>query len=282
MKTQCDVVRDLMPLCIDDAASAESTKYVAEHMAECEECKAYYEKMKAVIPKQEGAEEGQEQAEFGKAAELMKLKHRIRVRRNVFIGILIGMLAVAGIYIGWQGLAVNFNGEIPKDQYSVSLAQLKDGRVIGSVNYQKSKRIIGGIFTERGTRNWDKSADSAENPYLLRLWITTTLIPRHMKSENRNGRAFILNNIDEVDLIKVGKKEDQIIWKRGDVIARASEEMEVFYQAEEEFTQYLDMLNKELVLDDTEMNEGNKDAWNRRKSLFIHQEQLRQQVPEWQ
>ena len=58
--------------------------------------------------------------------------------------------------------------------------------------------------------------------------------------------------------------------------------MEVFYKAEDEFTQYLDILNKELVLDDTEMNEGNKDAWNRRKSLFIHQEQLRQQVPEWQ
>lgn len=282
MKTQCDIVRDLMPLCIDEAASAESTKYVDEHVAECEECKSYYEKMKAVIPDRECAKEVQEQAEFGKAAELMKLKHRLRVRRNVFIGILIGMLAVAGIYIGWQGLAVNFNGEIPKDQYSVSLAQLKDGRVIGSVNYQKSKRIIGGIFTERGTRNWDKSADSAENPYLLRLWITTTLIPRYMKSENRNGRAFILNNIDEVDLIKVGKKEDLIIWKRGDVIARASEEMEAFYQAEEEFTQYLDMFNRELVLDDTEMNEENKDAWNRRKSLFILQEQLRQQVPEWQ
>lgn len=280
MKTQCDIVRDLMPLCIDGAASAESTKYVEEHIAECEECKAYYEKMKAVIPKQEGTEEGQEQAEFNEAAELMKLKHRRRVRRNVLIGILIGVLSVTGIYIGWKGLVDNDNGEIPTDQYSVSLAQLKDGRVIGSVDYQNSKRKIGGIFTEGGIRTRDKSPDSAENPYLIRLWMTTPIIPQYTERENRNGPVFSLANIDEIDLIVVGKSNDQIIWKRGEKIPQASQAMENYYQAEYELLRYEceSELKRHLNFSDYDIEEEMRIT----NAMGDKLEQLRQQVPEWQ
>ena len=35
---ECNVVRDLMPLCIDDAASEESRKLVVDHVWECEKC----------------------------------------------------------------------------------------------------------------------------------------------------------------------------------------------------------------------------------------------------
>ena len=43
MKYRCDMVKDLMPLCLDHAASASSEQTVIEHLAECKECSKYYE-----------------------------------------------------------------------------------------------------------------------------------------------------------------------------------------------------------------------------------------------
>ncbi len=43
MKYRCDMVRDLMPLCLDQAASESSEQTVIEHLAECKECTKYYE-----------------------------------------------------------------------------------------------------------------------------------------------------------------------------------------------------------------------------------------------
>ena len=43
MKYRCDMVRDLMPLCLDYAASESSEQTVIEHLAECKECTKYYE-----------------------------------------------------------------------------------------------------------------------------------------------------------------------------------------------------------------------------------------------
>ena len=37
MKTDCNVARDLMPLCIDDAASEESVNYLNDHLVQVAE-----------------------------------------------------------------------------------------------------------------------------------------------------------------------------------------------------------------------------------------------------
>mgnify|MGYP000890224871 CR=1 FL=1 len=50
MKRNCDMVRDLMPLCIDGAASEESQQVVAEHVAECKSCQQIYQDMQGSLP----------------------------------------------------------------------------------------------------------------------------------------------------------------------------------------------------------------------------------------
>lgn len=42
----CNVVKDLIPLCVDSCCSEESEKIVKEHINRCPECKALYENMK--------------------------------------------------------------------------------------------------------------------------------------------------------------------------------------------------------------------------------------------
>lgn len=45
MKYDCDVVKDLMPLYVDDVLSENSKTFVENHVDSCESCKKYYEKL---------------------------------------------------------------------------------------------------------------------------------------------------------------------------------------------------------------------------------------------
>ena len=49
MKYECDIVKDLMPLYIDDLLSENSKKFVEDHINSCESCKKYYEKLSSEI-----------------------------------------------------------------------------------------------------------------------------------------------------------------------------------------------------------------------------------------
>ena len=40
MKTECSVVRDLLPLYIENMVSEETTQYINEHLKNCDDCKA--------------------------------------------------------------------------------------------------------------------------------------------------------------------------------------------------------------------------------------------------
>ena len=46
MKTECSVVRDLLPLYIENMVSPETEQYVNAHLAECSECQAELESLK--------------------------------------------------------------------------------------------------------------------------------------------------------------------------------------------------------------------------------------------
>lgn len=46
MKYKCNIVKDLLPLYVEDVTSQDSNKIIEEHLKECEECKKHYEKLK--------------------------------------------------------------------------------------------------------------------------------------------------------------------------------------------------------------------------------------------
>lgn len=49
MKYECDIVKDLIPLYIDDLLSENSKKFVDDHINSCESCRKYYEKLSSEI-----------------------------------------------------------------------------------------------------------------------------------------------------------------------------------------------------------------------------------------
>ena len=46
MKTECSVVRDLLPLYVENMVNPETAQYVKSHLAECAECQAELESLK--------------------------------------------------------------------------------------------------------------------------------------------------------------------------------------------------------------------------------------------
>jgi len=75
MKYRCDMVKDLMPLCLDQAASASSEQTVVEHLAECKECSKYYESLSKEM---EPVEEQRNQEN-----KYIKLASKMRKRKKI-------------------------------------------------------------------------------------------------------------------------------------------------------------------------------------------------------
>lgn len=90
MKYDCDIIRDLMPLCMENMASENSQTIVQEHLAECKSCAAEWEDIRSgSLPETEVSEETRQ---FAKAATRVKKKH-IRVLCST---VLATVLVIAG------------------------------------------------------------------------------------------------------------------------------------------------------------------------------------------
>ena len=49
-KIACDVIKDLLPLYVDDVCSEKTKDLIEEHLTVCEECQKYYEALQESIP----------------------------------------------------------------------------------------------------------------------------------------------------------------------------------------------------------------------------------------
>lgn len=89
-KTNCNLINDLLPLYADNVCSEESKSAVAEHIADCDKCRAQLEKMGRPISVNPAED----------IAVMKRIKQRIRIEKIVVIGIsaIVLFLALAVIY----------------------------------------------------------------------------------------------------------------------------------------------------------------------------------------
>ena len=50
MKTECSVVKDLLPLYVEDMVSPETARFIGDHLKECSECRSELESLKGGEP----------------------------------------------------------------------------------------------------------------------------------------------------------------------------------------------------------------------------------------
>ncbi len=93
MKHECDVVRDLMPSCIDDTASDKTKHMVDEHIGECADCENVYREMR-----RDAQMEVPVQHQNPAFAGTVKRMRKQRKRRSV-MGVLWGLLIALVLFL---------------------------------------------------------------------------------------------------------------------------------------------------------------------------------------
>ncbi|MGN0747724.1 MAG: zf-HC2 domain-containing protein [Aristaeellaceae bacterium] len=128
MKYNCEIVRDLMPLCVDGAASEPSRQMVVDHVLECRDCMQVYQEMRTEVPKEPPAARD--------AAPFRSTVRRLRRRRNkrrtllVLAGIILGLaLVLGGLYVLDCATGV-YNHLSDVGDYSYSLQRLPSGQIL--------------------------------------------------------------------------------------------------------------------------------------------------------
>ncbi len=97
MGKKCDIVRDLMPMCIDGTASEAGRKYVEAHVSDCKPCKAVYSEMKAAVV----IEPPKEDPAFAEAVRTMQQRRKRRTWRSVLVGMILALAGAAALLTGY-------------------------------------------------------------------------------------------------------------------------------------------------------------------------------------
>lgn len=131
MRNECNIIRDLLPLYVENMASSDTAAFVEEHLKNCEDCRKEYEGIKEPQPTQETSD----------AAPLLKLHRKMKVKKiqtialtAVFlIALFVSAFAVldAPIYLpysegivtsqqfGDKGMLLTFDEEVTDFDYTV-------------------------------------------------------------------------------------------------------------------------------------------------------------------
>ena len=262
-KNDCNVIRDLMPLVLDRVASDESRGLVEEHMETCEECRTEYEKMKADMPQETLAEYEEEQRTIVEALKKAKRQKRMRLLRRIVLPVILSIAVLFGGLMLYGYLFVWPSVPVENDLYTLSLAQLKNGEIDVTVEEYALIAYAGStVCSER-----------MENGKHI-MYLCFDAAPIHGKAEKNIRAKFSLMSFgpgtDDIDEIRQGGPNDyKTIWKKGDMIPAASEEMEAFYAFVEE-ERAKDYQGWNLPEDQEEM-----DAYEKKIR------ELREAVPEW-
>ncbi|MBR3667789.1 MAG: zf-HC2 domain-containing protein [Ruminococcus sp.] len=97
MKYDHEIIRDLMPLCIDGIASEKSNAAVQEHIAECPACEKEWEQMKKTINTSENVPVPEDTKKYKETAKRVRKKNRW-----ILLKVTLGTLVLA-LIIGYIG-----------------------------------------------------------------------------------------------------------------------------------------------------------------------------------
>lgn len=276
MKQECEIVRDLMPLVLDDVASDGSKHMVSAHVQTCAECAAYMNQLKADLPAGKKSELDS-RAAFDAAAQTLRKQKRRRTLRNILLGALIVcILGLANLYcFDWL---MNETRPIPTSEYGIQLSQLADGRLVASFDYHESMTPL---YVKR--QQVTETAADGSRAEILYLYAEKHIVP-HTASTPMQNAGFTLDSGWQTTTAEIRQgtpEEYQVLWRQGDedaAIPAASPEMEAYYAWEAVLTQLWAQ-----HLESADGKAGFPGVNGERYSLAIHHaDALAACVPEWQ
>ena len=238
MNKDCGIVRDLMPLVIDDVAGSESREFVETHLTGCEECKKLYQEMKTDLPAETEKEKGAIQKAFSAAAEKLKKKRRIRTLKHVLLGVLIASLVFGAGIFGYVRLSQT-REHIYYGSYRMYLSELENGNVVFTVDYNGSYddlAVMVEVYEETDSQTEGEKRvlqeEDAEGNLIMYVYVDKSIVSKKLENPMQNHGFMVLtpDKMAAYTEIRQGvPNEYQTIWRKGDTIGKASEQMEEYY-----------------------------------------------------
>ena len=124
MKTNCNIIKDLLPLYVDGITSKESTQLIVEHLAECKNCKEALENMKEEI--RVSNIDIDEESTIKNFFKKIKRKKRISITLSVIITLI---LVIGGVNL-WnkENFIRNYEENL------ITVEEQDDGGLIANIN----------------------------------------------------------------------------------------------------------------------------------------------------
>ena len=274
MKNECNVVRDLMPLCIDGAASDDSRKLVVDHIWKCAKCAETYNEMQGhLLPGQ------RDDTDYLDAAA-RKLRRKRANRKRILIALtcmLTAVVVLLGVW-GYDYATQRAMFPVGLDEYDAYLTRTReDGRIILNINMDNKLLQYG--YSTIGTREEDGDC-------VYSIYVETTLIrkrwetPQRVNTDVQDGwywsdgaiySGYPATHKPIASIRVVCGDEERIIYQLGDDIPYCSEELEAYYKAWDAYHDY-----------DTSANRRSFDYILKLEELRQKAIELGELVPEWQ
>ena len=152
MKNECMIVRDLLPLYVEDLVSDETRAFVEEHLAGCEDCQKALEQIRT----SPGVS-----AEAG-AVPLKNIKKRLRQQKlkSVFLAVFLVMAVLIAVFG-----RLTLPQYVPYSEDLLTVTETEDGMVLVSFNEDKA--------TSFGVSDLTQSEDGDKLVLFIHAWTTT-------------------------------------------------------------------------------------------------------------
>lgn len=125
MKDSCNIIRDLLPLYMDEVCSEDSKEIIEEHLNHCSDCQSYYhcmtEEAEALTVPYDANQE------YQKASSLRAVKRKV-LHKQIFITFIVLVLLISVMFAGMQGLKHASKVVMFQDNIAVSMV---DGSLVG-------------------------------------------------------------------------------------------------------------------------------------------------------
>lgn len=215
MSKNCDIVKDLLPLYADEVCSEESRKLVAEHIAQCSECRSMLEKMGKSIA-----------VDADNDIKVMKrIKKRIRTEKIVVGLVLLTAFITVGVFLSFIGL----NTMCPMDINEISIGEELKAEVdengdlwLKMKNYSATEDYIMPTLSDNNGRHFgvdkdfDKSAKEGMGLTLMHRKIDSLACFNSYDSVERMVKFINVDedNIDYVFYYDSKSNKEYVLWER--------------------------------------------------------------------
>lgn len=277
MKKECGMIRDLMPLVLDEVSSEMSKETVLDHVRTCSDCGAFFSQLKKDMPAKTGQVTDNDQKLFAEATSKLRRQKRLRALRTMLLGIVIACAVLLSGALGYDRLS-KATQQIGLGDYQLMLSEMKDGTIVVTADYQGSTEQL--QATKQIVSETDET--TGEQITVLYIGMEKFLLSRKIGRPMQNGSPTRIPSASRADYDEIRQgTPDQfaVLWKYGDPIPAASEEMEQYYNWADIMDHYA-----EKLIEGPDGKVGFATVEDANRYMLIHRqwEALESIVPEWQ